>query len=378
MSLLAHWRSQGARLLRVPLLIQLLKVTAASGLSFAITNAITGSDRGYFAPLAAILVMQGSVAEAISRAGQRIFGVIAGVMVALAFAHFFGINTLSISLLIFFSLLIGHQLKLGSTGISQVAVSALLIMIVGSLTHGYWWERIYETIIGAIVGTLVYAFVLPPDYLPEAKSAVSRFAARLALLLHGFADYFNKQDVSRTDTRHLLRLARRTNDIAKGGRTAITHAWEGLRWNIHRRRHSNLLRYLMLSEDMMERVSVTCRLVARLLDDRAASAPIASHRIADGDQREQLAAMFALGAEYLDCVAMQDSEQRTVLLDSLMPRFEAAQAACRQLIDQLVERQAEYRHEDFHAVHSVFADLQILLQDLHTHHARISLTVVEG
>lgn len=356
--------------LNLPVLVRLLKVAIASGLSYAIATTLVGNNRGYFAPLASVLIMQGSVAESFSRAIQRVLGVICGVMVALTFAHFAGINTFSIAILVFLSLALGIQLKLGASGISQVAVSALLIMIIGSLTPGYWWERIYETVIGAVLGAAIYAFILPPSYLPEAQTAVDRFATQLSQLLYAFADYFNEETANNVDTRFLLQQSRKTNNMAKDVRAAVARAQDSLRWNIARQQLFDRLRYWMMTAEILERVSVTSRLIARLLDDLQIAAPDGHLLLKTPDIRQQLMRLFSLSAQYLQALTLADTDSRDQELKQVMQRFDQALEQYEQTVGRFTSEVKSLPRNEFLPIHSILANLHVLMHDIYTHHVR--------
>lgn len=357
--------------LNMPVIVRLLKVAIASGLSYAIATTLVGNNRGYFAPLASVLIMQGSVAESFSRAIQRILGVIFGVIVALAFAHFAGLNTFSIALLVFLSLAVGIQLKLGSSGTPQVAVSALLIMIIGSLTPGYWWERIYETVIGAVLGAVIHAFILPPSYLPEAQAAIDHFATQLSQLLYAFADYFNEAAANTTDTRFLLQQSRKTNNMAKDVRTAVTRAQDSLRWNITRQQLFDQLRYWMMTAEILERVSVTSRVIARLLDDLQTAMPDGHLLLKTPDLQQQLTRLFSLSAQYLQALTLADTDSRDQELKQLMQRFDQALQHYEQTVGRFTSEARMQPRGDFLPIHSVLANLHVLMHDIYTHHVRV-------
>src|SRR6201995_3274194 len=133
----------------------------AAGLAWAAALAAAPHSRPYFAPLAVLLVVQPTVYDSLSRAFQRVAGVVVGVAAALTVSHFLAPGAWSIGIIIFVGLLLGWAARLGPQGAVQVPVSALLVFLVGRATPGYGGERIVDTLIGA--GVAVIAVVLSPS-----------------------------------------------------------------------------------------------------------------------------------------------------------------------------------------------------------------------
>ncbi len=137
------------------------KTAIAAGLAWVAALAADPHSRPYFAPLAVLLVVQPTVYDSLSRAFQRVAGVVVGVAAALAVSHFLAPSAWSIGIIIFAGLLLGWTARLGPQGAVQVPVSALLVFLVGRATPGYGGERIADTLIGA--GVAVIAVLLSPS-----------------------------------------------------------------------------------------------------------------------------------------------------------------------------------------------------------------------
>jgi len=137
------------------------KTAIAAGLAWVAALAADPHSRPYFAPLAVLLVVQPTVYDSLSRAFQRVAGVVVGVAAALAVSHFLAPSGWSIGIIIFAGLLVGWTARLGPQGAVQVPVSALLVFLVGRATPGYAGERIADTLIGA--GVAVIAVLLSPS-----------------------------------------------------------------------------------------------------------------------------------------------------------------------------------------------------------------------
>ena len=113
------------------------KAAVAAGLAWVAALAADPHSRPYFAPLAVLLVVQPTVYDSLSRALQRVAGVVVGVAAALALSQFLTPSAWSIGIIIFAGLLLGWSARLGPQGAVQVPVSALLVVLVGRATPGY-------------------------------------------------------------------------------------------------------------------------------------------------------------------------------------------------------------------------------------------------
>jgi uncharacterized membrane protein YccC len=152
------------------------KTAIAAGLAWVAALAADPHTRPYFAPLAVLLVVQPTVYDSLSRAFQRVAGVVVGVAAALMVSYFLAPSAWSIGIIIFAGLLIGWAAHLGPQGAVQVPVSALLVFLVGRATPGYGGQRIVDTLIGA--GVAVIAVLLSPSA-PGPDAVMSKALAPL-------------------------------------------------------------------------------------------------------------------------------------------------------------------------------------------------------
>lgn len=158
------------------------KVAFAAGLAWEVAKFV-GFERPYFAPLAAILCLQVTVAESLSKGLQRILGIVCGVIVADLLVRIIGVHGWSVALLVLAAIAIAMWLRLGKQAISQVGVSAMMVLTVGhkhDMAFVYSFDRIFNTLIGAAIAIVVNMFVFPPDYTNDAAEAVKRAADQLA------------------------------------------------------------------------------------------------------------------------------------------------------------------------------------------------------
>src|SRR6202042_1739278 len=119
---------------------QAAKTAIAAGLAWVAALAAEPHSRPYFAPLAVLLIVQPTVYDSLSRAFQRVAGVVVGVAAALAAPRVLPPTGWSIAIIIFAGLLLGWTARLGPPGVVQVPISALLVFLIGQVTPGYAGE----------------------------------------------------------------------------------------------------------------------------------------------------------------------------------------------------------------------------------------------
>ena len=249
-----------------------VKTALAAGLAWAVGSAL-GNPRPYFAPLAAILVLQVTIAESVARAVQRVLGVVVGVALALLVGRLVGLTALGIALLVLLSLAVGSRLRLGLQGVPQVAVSALLVLIIGSLTRAnYALERMSETLLGACVAVGVNALIVPPSYVPRARRALQALAQAQGALLRGLAaDWRAGWAPAAAGAR--LAEARELGAGWARAAASVAMAAESLRFNPFGRRERALLARLQAVLPVLERSGIAARGIVRTLHDCAPATP---------------------------------------------------------------------------------------------------------
>ena len=86
----------------------------------------------------------------------------------------------AIVLLLVAGLAVGLFLRTGPELNTQIAISALLVLVVTTNADSYAVERIWETGVGSVVSLAVAAFVLPPDPLRDSTRRLAATASALA------------------------------------------------------------------------------------------------------------------------------------------------------------------------------------------------------
>ena len=162
--------------------------------------------------------------------------VVAGVLVAVAFALVVPLEWWSLGLLILVSITIGQVLRLRANLI-EVAISGMLVLGVGSLNaESAAWQRIAETLVGAAVGVAANLLFPPKVATADAGRAIYGLAASVGELLKRAAgeleDHVGEDRELASAAEGWLGDARRiTYDIPPIG-AVLVQAEEGRRLNV--------------------------------------------------------------------------------------------------------------------------------------------------
>jgi hypothetical protein len=224
---LTRWRGHGS-----PPGLRTAKTTLAAVVSWELALRLPGTTPPVLAPLTALLVTQITLVETITGSLQRVGSVTAGVLMALLVADLLGLHWWSVGLVIFVSLVLGQILRLGPHRV-EVPISALLVLTLGG-TPGVARTRVLETLIGAGVGVIVNAVLVPPVYVRPAGDAIFELADDMARVLEGAAGDL-AEDWSGEDAYERLLEARKLDGQVGETREAISRAEDSLRLNPRRR-----------------------------------------------------------------------------------------------------------------------------------------------
>lgn len=349
------------------------KTAVAAGLSWALAAWIFGTAKPYFAPLAAILCAQATIAESVARGVQRILGVVGGIVLAILFTHLVGLHAWSIAVLVFVAIAAASRLRLGSQGISQVAISALMVMAIGAQVKGYAWYRALDTALGAGVAILVSALLWPPNFTPDAAEALRILALALSQVMEGIQhDLDHGLDPEEANRR--LKEARAIESGLHRAWRAIERAETSLRWNPWHRGERGKLARLRHALTVLDHTMIQVRGIARTLFitlDRDVSRPAAALPNA---LARRLGTVLSLMGEALKSYALliQEQAQDAALH---MEHLLDASARERQVLIQEAGDLLEGNGARFLDIAAVLVDLDKMSQDLRVS-ARLIIPVV--
>ncbi|MGW5851040.1 FUSC family protein [Streptomyces sp. NPDC055254] len=259
-----------ARRHRDPVAVQALRSTAAAVLSYVAALQLSSEPNPLTAPLTALLVVQVTLYSTLTTSIRRVNSVIVGVLIAIGFSALVGLTWWSLGLLILASLVVGHLVRVDEF-VPEVAISAMLVLGVTQVADTAW-DRVLETLIGAVVGLLVNLLLAPPLWVGPAGTAITDLAGRMSRLLdHLGEDPLGPAKVEQAAAR--LHEARRLdNDIAQVD-AALRQAEDSLRLN-PRVKEGLLFRLVLRTGlDTLEICAVVLRVACRTLTDLSRARP---------------------------------------------------------------------------------------------------------
>ncbi|KZB79342.1 FUSC family protein [Amycolatopsis regifaucium] len=250
-----RWTSPFAwivRVIRVPgeerrSLIQITKATAAAVIAWIVATAVLRLPQPFLAPYAAVFLVQATVYRSVRGWAQQVGAVSVGVLLAAAAGQLIPSVTVALGLAVFTGLLIGSWRAFGDSGV-WVGITGMLLISYGSATEPVLLaDRLLETALGAAIGAVLNAVVLPPLHGERLRTATSRLASAIGDVLEETAHLVRGGD----DPEAAERLQERMRDV----RSLVAEAEDAIGWT----RES---RYLNLRRGREEREEPLANLVS--------------------------------------------------------------------------------------------------------------------
>ena len=229
-------------------LLQVVKTSVAAIIAWLICTVTLGQPLPIFAAIAALLVVQPSVNQSLAKGIERSVGVIFGVVLAYAAGILFGHSSWIVLGIIVVSLLLAWALRLSPGSANQIPISAMLVIAIGTNTPGYAFNRVTETVIGAVVGLAVNAVIVPPVLLTPAHDSVVRLAEKVASTLSSFATALRTPQTG-MQLAVILAAARELPGRQNSASDALVRADESLMLNPRRARYRERLEH---DRDLLE------------------------------------------------------------------------------------------------------------------------------
>ena len=229
---------------RTPFL-QVAKTAVAALVAWFVAILVFGENQPVFAAIAALIVVQPSINQSLSKALERSVGTVLGVAIAFGATLAFGANGWIVLVAVVAAILIAWTLKLTPATGSQIALSAMLVLALGSVTPQYAFNRILETILGAAVGLIINALIVPPVALEPANRAVSELGTNVAQILEDISAVLTRP-TSYTVLNDIYLRSRALRAEYNAARATVARAQESLRFNARRNKHS-----LTIENDVM-------------------------------------------------------------------------------------------------------------------------------
>lgn len=242
---------------RLPIL-QIAKTIGAGVLAWYLAQWILGDTKPVFATIAALIVVQPSVNQSLGRALERSIGAVLGVSIAFGLVLIFGDVGWVALLAMSGGIVMAWIFKLTPATAVQISLSAMLVLALGAITPVYAVGRIIETVIGAVVGIAINAFLLPPVAIGPANEAVSKLGSDVAQLLEDMGSVLARPTSYEVLNSIYLR-ARELRHSFNSTMSTLQRAQESLRFNA---RKKELARIIEREQQLMARHAI---LVTRVI-----------------------------------------------------------------------------------------------------------------
>jgi hypothetical protein len=217
-------------------LMLLVKAALATVIAWQFAVRVLHSPVPFYAPMAALLVVDRTMVRSLSASAQRIAAVVLGLGVAWVAATFVGVNWWTMFIVILVALVIGRWSRLGDHGIQVPAMVLLSLITAGGTDEKFTSLTIVETIAGGVIGVAVNALVFAPLHLTKPRQRVTALADQVRDLLLELADGLRRgfdAETARGWYRRGGDIAERTrfivDDIRTGRESTRFNPREGIR-----------------------------------------------------------------------------------------------------------------------------------------------------
>lgn len=208
--------------------LQVLKVVVAIALSWFASQLLLGIELPVFAAIAALLVVAPSVNQSLGKGIERSIGVLGGVVLAWLASLVLPPGPMMVLAVTVLAVIVARLLRLAPMAANQVPISAMILLALGAGSGPlFGFERVVETLIGAVIALIINLVVVPPVHHEPAERVMRELA-------HAIADAYERVDRSLTSAappQQLLEDARALRSGIQSTRGAMDALEESTRLN---------------------------------------------------------------------------------------------------------------------------------------------------
>lgn len=204
------------------------RTLVAAVLGWLLCRALGSPPTPIYAVIVPVMAMRTDPFASLSVSLTRIVGVLAGVTIGIAALQFLPPTLPTLLLVLLLGLIVGSVRRGGPLN-AQVALSALLVFAAaGGDPQTYAWDRLWETVVGALVTVVVAVLLVPPNPVRAAEQELGALADGFAEVLRQIATTERTTSAALiTDAADLSTRADTLRDelqrAARTGRLAPTH-----------------------------------------------------------------------------------------------------------------------------------------------------------
>jgi uncharacterized membrane protein YgaE (UPF0421/DUF939 family) len=168
-------------------LLLALQAGVAAGLAWWIAHGLLHRPQPFFAPIAAVIVLNVSVGQKLRRGVELLVGVATGILVADLIVYVIGTGFLQIALIVSAAIAAAAFLGGSPTLIGQAASSGVLVAAVTTPGSGFYYSRFIDALIGGVTGLLVMVLLFQINPLRVVSRATTPALGAIADALSGAA-----------------------------------------------------------------------------------------------------------------------------------------------------------------------------------------------
>ncbi|WP_165777569.1 FUSC family protein [Amycolatopsis antarctica] len=170
--------------------VQAVKAAIAAVLAWILASWVLELPQPFLAPYSAVFLVEATVYRSFRSSVQQTGAVLLGVLLAAAVAAVVPAQAAAMGIAVVVGMLLGNWHRFGSSGV-WIAVTALLLLSYGTANQSMLLlDRVAEAVLGAMIGLLVNALVVPPIYVRNPQDSTRALAGELAGLMRGMAESF--------------------------------------------------------------------------------------------------------------------------------------------------------------------------------------------
>ena len=210
--------------------VLLLKAAVATVLAWQLAVRLLDSPAPFYAPMAALLVVDRTMVRSLWASARRVAAVVVGMSIAWLVGSVVGVTWWSMVVVMFVALLIGRWRRLGDHGIQVPSMVLLSLITVNGTDGAFTYLTIVETVLGGAVGVAVNAVVLAPMHLDEPRDALRDLTSRVQDVIGDIAVGLREgwdADRARRWYHHATDLGDRVPEALQ----AVETGRESTRWN---------------------------------------------------------------------------------------------------------------------------------------------------
>ncbi|WP_353950163.1 aromatic acid exporter family protein [Knoellia sp. S7-12] len=168
--------------------LMIIKATMATVIAWVVADRVMGSATPYYAPLAALLVVDKTIVRSLGASVRRIFAVGLGMGLAWLVGTTLGLTWWSMGIVILGALVIGRWRRLGDHGIQVPSMALLSLLTAGGTSEDFTALTMLETLVGGVIGVVVNIVVLAPLHVEGPRQRVLDYTRRVRGLLDEVAE----------------------------------------------------------------------------------------------------------------------------------------------------------------------------------------------